>query len=135
MIVFGLISTAFDLLTFLVLIRVFDATESVFQTGWFIVSLLTELAVLLVLRTHGPTVRSVPGRLLLWTTVAVAAVALAVPFIGPFARVFGFVALTWPLLGATVAIVVGYAIATELAKRWFYRDGETQQRAPSSGTA
>ena len=72
MIVFGLISTVFDLLTFFVLLRVFDATESIFQTGWFVVSLLTELAVLLVLRTHGPALRSVPGRLLLWTTVAVA---------------------------------------------------------------
>jgi Mg2+-importing ATPase len=119
--VFGLISTVFDLLTFLVLLRVFDATESIFQTGWFVVSLLTELAVLLVLRTHGPALRSMPGRLLLWTTVAVAAFAVAVPFIGPFARVFGFVALTWPLLSTMVAIVVGYVLATELAKRWFYR--------------
>jgi P-type Mg2+ transporter len=76
---------------------------------------------LLVLRTHGPALRSVPGSLLLWTTVAVAAFAVAVPFIGPFARVFGFVALTWPQLGAMVAIVVAYILATELAKRWFYR--------------
>ena len=121
MIVFGLISSVFDLLTFFVLLRVFDATESIFQTGWFVVSLLTELAVLLVLRTHGPALRSTPGSLLLWTTVAVAAFAVAVPFIGPLARVFGFVALTWPLLGAMVAIIVGYVFATELAKRWFYR--------------
>ena len=121
MIVFGLISTVFDLLTFFVLLRVFDATESTFQTGWFVVSLLTELAVLLVLRTHGPTLRSVPGKALLWTTVAVAAFTISAPFIGPFARVFGFIALTWPLLGAMVAIVLGYILATELAKRWFYR--------------
>jgi Mg2+-importing ATPase len=121
MVAFGLISTVFDLLTFLVLLRVFDATESIFQTAWFVVSLLTELAVLLVLRTHGPALRSVPGSLLLWTTVAVAAFAVAVPFIGPFARVFAFVALTWPQLGAMVAIVVAYILTTELAKRWFYR--------------
>jgi Mg2+-importing ATPase len=122
MIVFGLISTVFDLLTFFVLLRVFDATESVFQTAWFVVSLLTELAVVLVLRTQGPALRSVPSALLLWTTVAVAALAVAVPFIGPFARVFGFVVLTWPLLGTMVAIVVGYVLATELAKHAFYRD-------------
>ena len=120
MIVFGLISTVFDLLTFFVLLRVFDATESTFQTAWFVVSLLTELAVLLVLRTHGPALRSTPGRLLLWTTVAVASFAVAAPFIGPFARVFGFVALPWPLLGAMIAIVGGYALATELAKRRFF---------------
>ncbi|MGB8432839.1 MAG: magnesium-translocating P-type ATPase [Burkholderiales bacterium] len=121
MVVFGLISTVFDLLTFLVLLRVFDATESVFQTAWFVVSVLTELAVLLVLRTHGPALRSVPSTLLLWTTFAVAALAVAVPFIGPFAKVFGFVALPWPLFGAMAAIVVGYIGATELAKPWFFR--------------
>ena len=121
MIVFGLISTVFDLLTFFVLLRVFDATESIFQTAWFVVSLLTELAVMLVLRTHGPLLRSVPGSLLMWTTVAVAVLAVAIPFIRPFAGIFGFVALPWPLLGAMVAIVIAYILATELGKHWFYR--------------
>lgn len=73
----------------------------------FRVSLLTELAVLLVLRTHGQVLRGVPGRLLLWTTVAVVAFAVVVPYIGPFASVFGFVALPWPLLCAMGTIVVG----------------------------
>jgi Mg2+-importing ATPase len=86
-----------------------------------VVSLLTELAVLLVLRTHGPALRSAPSTLLMWTTVAVAAFAFAAPFIGPFAEVFGFVALPAPLLSTMVAIVVGYTLATELAKRWFFR--------------
>jgi P-type Mg2+ transporter len=121
MVVFGLVSTAFDLLTFFILLRVFDAAESLFQTAWFVVSLLTELAVLLVLRTHGPAWRSVPGTLLLATTVAVAALGVTAPFIGPFASVFGFVPMSWPLLSVMVAIVVAYVVATELAKRWFYR--------------
>ena len=121
MIVFGLISSVFDLITFAVLLRGFDAAQPVFQTAWFTVSVLTELAVLLVLRTHGPAFRSLPGKTLLWTTVAVAAFALAVPFIGPFARLFGFVALPLSLLAAMLAIIVGYVVVTELAKRWFYR--------------
>ena len=121
MVVFGLISTVFDLLTFLVLLRVFDASESTFQTAWFVVSLLTELAVLLVLRTHGPALRSMPSRLLLWTTVAVCALAVALPFSAPLAGVFGFVALPWPLLAAALAIVAGYIVATEFAKRWYFR--------------
>ena len=53
--------------------------------------------------------------------ISVAAFALAAPFIGPFARLFGFVALPLSLLAATLAIIVGYVGATELAKRWFYR--------------
>src|SRR4029079_19551632 len=66
MLVFGLISSVFDLLTFAVLLLVFHADQATFQTSWFIVSLLTELSVVLVLRTHKPAFRSRPSRLLLW---------------------------------------------------------------------
>jgi Mg2+-importing ATPase len=65
---------------------------------------------------------------LLWTTVAVAALAIALPFLGPFARVFGFVAPTPGLLAASVAIVAGYAVVTELAKRRFYRPSAVVRR-------
>ena len=82
MIVFGLISSVFDLLTFAVLLLVFHASEATFQTSWFMISLLTELAVVLVLRTHRPAFRSRPSRLLLWSTLAVAAATLAIPFLG-----------------------------------------------------
>ena len=68
MVVFGLVSTAFDLLTFALLLLVFRAAKAEFQSAWFLVSLLTELAVVLVLRTRGPAWRSRPGRLLGWTT-------------------------------------------------------------------
>jgi Mg2+-importing ATPase len=121
MIVFGLISTVFDLLTFVLLLKVFESDETTFQTVWFVVSLLTELAVVLVLRTHGPAIRSMPSRLLLWTTIAVGAAALALPFTGPLAYVFGFVALSWQLMLASVLIVAAYILTTELAKAAYYR--------------
>jgi Mg2+-importing ATPase len=121
MIVFGLISTAFDLLTFAVLLLLFGATQPVFQTAWFVVSLLTELAVVLVLRTRGPAFQSAPSRLLLWTTVAVAALTLAIPYMPPLAALFGFVPMSGGLLGAMVLIVVAYVAATEAAKVRFFR--------------
>jgi Mg2+-importing ATPase len=120
MIVFGLLSTVFDLLTFLVLLKLFDADEATFQTAWFVVSLLTELAVLLVLRTEGPAWRSAPSGLLLWTTAAVAAIAVALPWIGPLAAAFGFVAPRWQLLAAVLLIVFGYVLCTEAAKLRFF---------------
>lgn len=66
MIVFGMISSVFDLLTFGFLLYVFHAGQAVFQTTWFMISLLTELAVVLVLRTRKPAFHSRPSRLLLW---------------------------------------------------------------------
>jgi len=121
MIVFGLISSCFDLITFAVLLFVFSTGEALFQTTWFVISLLTELAVVLVLRTHRPVLRSRPGALLLWTTIGVSAAALAIPWTGPLASAFGFVPLTLPLWGAIAVVLAGYIAATEAAKNWFYR--------------
>jgi len=74
----------------------------------------------LVLRTRGPAWRSAPGRLLLWTTAAVCAVALALPYAGGFAALFGLVPLGAPLMATALAIVAAYVAATEAAKRRFY---------------
>jgi len=124
MIVFGIVSSVFDLLTFAVLLVVLRAGEEEFQTTWFLVSLLTELAVVLVLRTRGLTFRSRPSRLLLWTTVTVSALTFTVPFLGPLSGAFGFVPLPATEIGLTVLIVAAYVFATETAKVWFYRRAE-----------
>jgi Mg2+-importing ATPase len=120
MIVFGLISTVFDLATFLVLIQVFQAPEALFQSAWFVVSLLTELAVVLVLRTRLPAWQSQPSRLLLASTVLVAVLAVALPYTGFAARVFGFTALPVSLLAVCLAIVALYIGTTELAKHLYF---------------
>jgi Mg2+-importing ATPase len=121
MMVFGLVSSVFDILTFALLIFVFRASEATFQTSWFMISLLTELAVVLVLRTHRPMFRSKPSKLLLWSTIGVVAATFAIPFLGALTSVFGFVPLSLPQLFAIVAIVLGYIVATELAKAWYFR--------------
>jgi len=121
MIVFGLVSSVFDLVTFATLLLVLRAGEAEFQTVWFVISLLTELGVVLVLRTRRTAWRSRPGRLLLWSTLAVAAATIAIPYLGALTGIFGFVVVTAPQFGAIAAIVVGYLAATEMAKRWFYR--------------
>jgi Mg2+-importing ATPase len=123
MLVFGLVSSIFDLLTFAALLLVFRAGEATFQTTWFVVSLLTELGVVLILRTRGPAWRSRPSALLLWTTIAAAVFALAVPFFGPGSRVFGFVPLSTVEIGTVAGIVTAYLAATEATKRWFFRSG------------
>ncbi len=123
MLVFGLISSLFDLLTFVLLVKVFHAGPALFHSGWFVVSLLTELAVVLVLRTRLRAWRSQPSALLAWTTLAVALLAVALPFIAPAAQLFGFVAMPAPMVAALLAIVLAYVAATEAAKHWFWRRG------------
>jgi Mg2+-importing ATPase len=122
MIVFGLLSTVFDLLTFAVLLYGFEAGEAIFQTAWFVVSLLTELAVVLVLRTQLRAYRSMPSRLLLLTTIGVAVLAFAIPYAAPVAAAFDFVPLPGYLQAALVLIVAAYLLSTEVAKRRFFAD-------------
>jgi Mg2+-importing ATPase len=135
MVVFGLLSTAFDLLSFALLLLVFKADEPTFQSAWFVISLLTELAVVLVLRTHRPAWKSAPSRLLLWSTVAVVGGALALPYAGAAAAVFGFVPLGAPLLAAALVIVAAYVAATEAAKLRFYAAPRTAAGDNSHGRA
>ncbi len=132
MLVFGLISSLFDLLTFAVLLWLFAAGAALFQTAWFMVSLLTELAVVLVLRTHRVAWRSRPGRLLAWSTAVVFVLALGLPYSGAVAAVFGFVPLPPALLGVSLLIVVAYVGLTEWAKhRFFARAVRRPARAPA----
>jgi len=117
MIVFGLVSTIFDLTTFALLRLIVRADPETFRTSWFVVSLLTELAALLVLRTTRPVWRSTPSPLLLWSSVFVALVALCLPYSGAIADVFAFRPLEPALLALLLAIVLVYALGTELVKR------------------
>lgn len=120
MVVFGLISSLFDLITFCVLLYVLKAGAALFQTSWFIVSLLTELIVALVLRTRRMALESAPGPILLWSTVAVIGLSLVLPVWGPVARAFGFAPLSAGQLGVLGGIVLAYALTTEALKRVFY---------------
>jgi Mg2+-importing ATPase len=130
MLLFGLVSTVFDLLTFALLLKVFHAGAAVFQTAWFVVSLLTELAVVFVLRTRGPAQRSAPGHLLVAISLGVGAVALALPYTGPVGAIFGFVSLPAAMLASLILIVMAYVGATEAAKLAYYRSSTSSPSRP-----
>ena len=72
-------------------------------------------------RATPPAWRSRPSDLLLWTTVAATAFAVATPFFGRLSTLFGFVPLSTVEMGTVVGIVIAYLAATEIAKRWFFR--------------
>jgi Mg2+-importing ATPase len=120
MVEFGILSSVFDILTFVILIAIFHASPELFRTSWFVESLLTELVVALIMRTRRPFFRSRPGRVLLLSTMALIPFAVAIPYL-PFARVFGFVPMPGMLAGTVVAITLAYVAATEVQKKWFYR--------------
>jgi Mg2+-importing ATPase len=127
MLVLGPVSSVFDFLTFGLLLLVFHATEPLFQTGWFIESLATQVLVIFVIRTRRNPLRSRPTRLLVATSLAVVGVGILLPY-SALGRWFGFVPPPPAFLLALGAMVACYLLLAEAAKRWFYR------RQPPRGT-
>jgi len=120
MLVFGVVSSFFDILTFVVLRIGFNADATLFRSGWFLESVATELVVLFILRTRRPFFRSRPSALLIGASVLVGLLTLAIPY-SPLAAPLGLVGPSLLILLTLVAITVAYVIATEIAKLRFYR--------------
>ena len=120
MLVIGPISSVFDFLTFYIMLAVLQADEKLFQTGWFVESLCTQVLVIFIIRTRGNPLKSRAHPLLTATSLAVVTIAVLLPFT-PIGTYFGFVpppARFYFILGA---IVLVYLFVVELAKQGFYR--------------
>ena len=133
MVFIGPISSAFDFLTFYVLLHFFHASEAQFHTGWFVESLATQTLVLFVIRTAKNPLRSRPSAPLMATCLGVVAIGLYLPF-SPLAGVLGFTPLPGSYF-AFVAIATGvYLLLVEAAKGVLLRK-ETAKRAAQPGNA
>lgn len=120
MLVFGLLSSIFDILTFALLRLVFHTDAEEFRTAWFVESLMTELIVALVLRTQRRFYQSRPSSFFLVSTVAVALLAFMIPYL-PFAHDLGFFPLSSRLLLVIVIVTVIYILVTEVSKFLFFK--------------
>jgi len=125
MLFIGPISSIFDYTTYLMMYFLFAATTpaqaSLFQTGWFVESLLSQTLIIHVIRTRKMAfIESRASVPLLLTGLAVCSVGLWLPY-SPFSRALGFQhlpGLYWPLLAA---MLVAYLVLTHLMKTWFHR--------------
>ncbi|MFQ7898388.1 magnesium-translocating P-type ATPase [Stutzerimonas degradans] len=119
MILFGLISSAFDLLTFGVLLYLVGEQPELFRSGWFVESLITELVIIFVVRTHKPFYRSRPGRFLLVSSLLVALLTVLLPYT-PAGGWFALQPLPATVLIAVLLITLLYAACSEWAKQRFF---------------
>ncbi|WP_282956055.1 HAD-IC family P-type ATPase [Methanobrevibacter arboriphilus] len=88
MIVFGILSSVFDYITFGVLIFLFKASEVEFQTGWFIESVVSATLIVLVIRTRKSFTKSKPSKYLAFFSISIALFVMILPYI-PFASILG----------------------------------------------
>jgi Mg2+-importing ATPase len=119
MIVFGLVSSCFDFLTFGALLWLGTGVAT-FRTAWFLESVLSELFILLVIRTRRTFFRSRVGGWLFAASIIVGVVTLALPYM-PFAALLGLAPLPVSLLLTVAGIVTFYVIASEATKRLMFR--------------
>lgn len=116
----GPVSSLFDFITFAVLLKVFDASEALFQTGWFVESLCTQVLVIFVIRTRGNPLRSRPHPVLTATSLGIVALAMALPFT-PMAGVFGFTPLPAGFYAALAVMVLVYLLLVMVVRRQLER--------------
>ena len=120
MVLFGIHSSLFDILTFLTLLYVLKVKEAPFQTAWFIESVVTELFILFIIRTRYIFFKSRPGKYLFLLSVLGLVLTISLPYF-PFASDLGFVALPLKNLCIMLTIVAAYILTADLLKIWFFR--------------
>ncbi|MFZ2205275.1 MAG: magnesium-translocating P-type ATPase [Candidatus Magasanikiibacteriota bacterium] len=123
---FGPISSLFDYATFFVMLYVFHAwgNPALFQTGWFVESLLTQTLIVHIIRTSKiPFFQSMASWPLIVSTLSVIAFGIFLPF-SPFAEAFKLVALPVSYFIFLVIGLILYFILTQLLKMWFIKKYE-----------
>lgn len=130
----GPVSSVFDYATFFLMLYFFNCAlfsnadtspemktyyESLFHTGWFVESLLTQTIIVHIIRTNKiPFIQSRPSSTMAFSTIAVMGIGIYLPY-SPFASFFGFVPLPpayWMWIGG---FLVSYGIITHMIKTWF----------------
>jgi P-type Mg2+ transporter len=125
MVVFGPVSSVFDICTFALMWFVFGATTEaaspLFQAGWFVEGLATQTLIVHMIRTQKlPFVQSRPATPLLLMTIAVVAFGMLIA-VGPMAHVFKFAPLPAAYFPWWAAMVLGYIALTQVIKSWYLR--------------
>lgn len=120
----GPISSVLDFLTFGILLYVFKASEGLFQTGWFVESLATQILVIFVIRTKLSPFKSRPHPILAISSLSLVAVGIILPYtaIGSY---FNFSPLPLSFLVMLGVLCGIYLLSAEIGKRVFYRHNQS----------
>jgi Mg2+-importing ATPase len=119
----GPVSSIFDYATFAVMLLVFDAwhNPALFQTGWFVESLLSQTLIIHVIRTGKiPFLESRASAALIATTIVICIVGIALPFTWA-GSALGFTPLPWSYWPLVAGLLLAYAVLAQLVKTWFVR--------------
>ncbi len=120
MVIFGLHSTFFDMITFFTLYKLFSVSPHIFQTGWFLESTITELCILFVIRTQKNIFQSRPKQTLIWLSILAVFATVTMIYV-PFADKFDMYRLPLHIVGAVCIIIFFYIVTADILKKFFFR--------------
>jgi Mg2+-importing ATPase len=136
MLFIGPISSLFDYATFGLMWFVFGCSaylnptltaagksylEHMFQTGWFVESLLTQTLIVHIIRTRRiPFFQSRASWPMTLTTLLIMSIGAWLPY-SPFASMFGFVPLPLVYWLWIAAFLASYSVLTHFVKVWFHK--------------
>jgi P-type Mg2+ transporter len=120
MLIFGPVSSVFDLITFGTMLML-HAPQSTFHTVWFLESLTTQTLVIYIIRTPKlPFIKSRPSKILALTSILIVGIGYAITY-SPLSKNFGFVHLPINYIGIIFIIVFVYLITVQLVKKLFIK--------------
>jgi P-type Mg2+ transporter len=125
MVFIGPISSIFDIVTFIVMWHVFAANtvekQSLFQSGWFVVGLLTQTIIVHMIRTqHIPFIQSRAATPVILLTATIMAFGIYLPYSSVGAHL-GLVPLPVAYFPWLAGILLSYCVLTQLMKRIYIR--------------
>lgn len=127
MLVFGLLSTVFDFITFGILIFILNpSTTEQFRTTWFIESIISACLIVLIIRTSRPISKSKPSKYLIISTLAMIIAITILPFTA-LGKIFGLSEIPISYMVIVGLIVLTYLASAEGIKRMFYKFTESQE--------
>lgn len=127
MVVFGIISSLFDYLTFFVLISIFKSDERLFQTGWMLESVISAMVVMLIVRTARPVTKSKPSKKLIFAIICVSLCLIAIIY-SPINSYLGLIALPIKVILSMFGISFIYALVAEILKKKFYKNNSFSRK-------
>lgn len=129
MLVLGPLSSLFDFSVFWALLTLFNANEAIFQTGWFVESLATQILVVLVIRTRRRPWNSRPHGLLAGLSIGAAVAGMVLPWT-PFGALFGLRELPALFYLLLVGILAVYLASVEFTKQALFKNGTRENVQP-----
>jgi len=120
MFTFGIFSAVFNLISFWILFNFLGFSEAEFHTSWFIITTLSELIIIYVLRTKGSVFGSLPNiQIVVWGVIATIA-TLIIPYT-TISKFFAFSSVPLVTFCSLLVILLIYILMVEKLKEWFYR--------------